>query len=137
MEREKQEVVNMDVWKMEALLNACYGVGFREKKSCKEKTNGELLQEIKDEIINDWVDYKKNCENDRQSYISEKADSYTEIYTSEVYNWYAQDCHLDYYADDALKEMRGEDIIKILQYGMYLFLQECFNEFLDEAGEED
>jgi hypothetical protein len=96
----------------------------RESESNKDKTNGELLaQEVK--YLREQ--YKSDKPKYKSDWISEWADSNTEIYTTEVFKWYSQDASRMYYADDAIREF-GYDkeggIIKALQQGIYRCLEE-------------
>ena len=101
-------------------------------------TNGQLLARV----VNDLTEGREdNKDMDLSDFISEWADSHTEIYTTEIFKWYAQSAERLYFADDAINDF-GYDkeggIIKALQMGIYKCLEEFAHAVLDnEDGEED
>ena len=98
-------------------------------------TNGQLLAREVNFLI---AEREENKSMDLSDFISEWADSHTEVYTTEIFKWYSQSAERYYYADEAIREY-GYDkeggIIKILQMG----ISKCLEEFAyavleDEEG---
>ena len=96
-------------------------------------TNGQLLANV----VNSLKEERElNKDMDLTDFITEWADSHTEVYTTEVFKWYSQSADRYYYADDAINEF-GYDkeggIIKALQMGIYKCLEEfAYAVFKDE-----
>ena len=102
-------------------------------------TNEQLLARVVNDLTEERED---NKDMDLSDFISEWADSHTEIYTTEIFKWYAHGADRYYFADDAINEF-GYDkkeggIIKALQMGIYKCLEEFAHAVLDnEDGEEE
>ena len=87
-------------------------------------TNGQLLAREVNSLI---AEREENKSMDLSDFISEWADSHTEIYTTEIFKWYSQSAERHYYADEAISEFgydKDGGIIKILQMGIYKCLEE-------------
>ena len=87
-------------------------------------TNGQLLAREVNSLI---AEREENKNMDLSDFISEWADSHTEIYTTEIFKWYSQSAERHYYADEAISEFgydKDGGIIKILQMGIYKCLEE-------------
>ena len=63
--------------------------------------------------------------------IGEAADSACDVYTASLLKWYLNDLNRMGYADDAIKELGGEDLAHILMGGQYLYYNEIMGELQD------
>ncbi len=99
-------------------------------------TNGQLLVR---EVNALKAEREDNKNMDLTDFISEWADSHTEIYTTEVFKWYSQNANRAYYADDAISEFgydKDGGIVKALQMGIYNCLEEfAYSVFKDDDDE--
>ena len=100
--------------------------------------NGQLLAR---EVNSLREERDNNKSMELSDFISEWADSHTEIYTTEIFKWYAQSAERLYFADEAISEC-GYDkeggIIEALQLGIYKCLEDFAYAVLDnEDGEEE
>ena len=96
-------------------------------------TNGQLLAREVNSLI---AEREENKNMDLSDFISEWADSHTEIYTTEIFKWYSQSAERHYYADEAISEFgydKDGGIIKILQMGIYKCLEEFAYAVLDSV----
>ena len=96
-------------------------------------TNGQLLTR---EVSFLKAERESNKRMDLSDFISEWADSHTEIYTTEIFKWYSQSADRYYYADDAIKDVGYDEdggIINALQMGIYKCLEKfAYAVFKDE-----
>ena len=75
-----------------------------------------LVDDIKTDILDDKIE------------MSELADGMVDPYTIELLKWYQADLKRCSYADDFMAEMgSGEDFIKILSGGQYMYYSELLN----------
>ena len=95
--------------------------------------NGQLLAR---EVNYLREEREHNKSMDLSDFISEWADSHTEVYTTEVFKWYSQSADRYYYADDAINDFgydKDGGIVKALQMGIYRCLEEfAYAVFKDE-----
>jgi hypothetical protein len=95
--------------------------------------NGQLLAREVNYLREEREDNKSM---DLSDFISEWADSHTEVYTTEVFKWYSQSADRYYYADDAINDFgydKDGGIVKALQMGIYRCLEEfAYAVFKDE-----
>ena len=94
----------------------------REAEYKAGRNNGEIYDRLEKSLINERKD---NEDEDLTDFVSDWADSRTEIYTTAIFSWYAQDANRYAYADDAISEFGHSDsVVKELQQGIYKFLEE-------------
>ena len=124
--------IGLEISTVDAVLDALIDRE-EEFKRNPNLTNGQLLVR---EVNALKAEREDNKNMDLTDFISEWADSHTEVYTTEVFKWYSQSADRYYYADDAINEF-GYDkeggIIKALQMGIYKCLEEfAYAVFKDE-----
>ena len=125
-------------WDMcDAVLDALIDREYEFKQN-PNLTNGQLLARMVNALIRER---EANKDMDLTDFITEWADSNTEIYTTGIFKWYSQSAERLYFADDAINDF-GYDkeggIIKALQMGIYKCLEEFAYAVLDnEDGEEE
>ena len=97
-------------------------------------TNGQLLANV----VNSLKEERElNKDMDLTDFITEWADSHTEIYTTEIFKWYSQDESRFSYADDAISEFEDGGIVNALQMGIYRCLEDfAYVVFKDEEEKE-
>jgi hypothetical protein len=99
-------------------------------------TNGQLLAREVNALIRERED---NKDMDLADFITEWADSHTEVYTTEIFKWYSQNANRVYYADEAISEFgydKDGGIVKALQMGIYNCLEEfAYSVFKDDDDE--
>ena len=95
--------------------------------------NGQLLAR---EVNYLREEREHNKSMDLSDFISEWADSHTEVYTTEVFKWYSQSAERLHFADEAISEFgydKDGGIVKALQMGIYKCLEEfAYAVFKDE-----
>jgi hypothetical protein len=128
--------IGLEISTVDAVLDALIDRE-EEFKRNPNLTNGQLLVR---EVNALKAEREDNKNMDLTDFISEWADSHTEVYTTEVFKWYSQSADRYYYADDAINEF-GYDkeggIIKALQMGIYKCLEEfAYAVFKDEEEKE-
>lgn len=116
----------------------------------KIKTIGELLTRIKEsypsapkalmydyleEQFGDWLLMALNVntvEDDTLEGAWELADGWPSVYTGDLLDWYGEDLHRIYWADEALKEAgRDASFIQIMQIGAARYAEEEMREVWD------
>ena len=132
LEERSPSEIGLEISTVDAVLDALIDRE-EEFKRNPNLTNGQLLVR---EVNALKAEREDNKNMDLTDFISEWADSHTEVYTTEVFKWYSQSADRYYYADDAINEF-GYDkeggIIKALQMGIYKCLEEfAYAVFKDE-----
>ena len=124
--------LGLEISTVEAVLDALTDRE-EEFKRNPNLNNGQLLARE----VNSLREAREDNKNmDLTDFITEWADSHTEIYTTEVFKWYSQSADRYYYADDAINEFgynKEGGIINALQMGIYKCLEEfAYAVFKDE-----
>lgn len=137
---ELKEIVPSDLglnWdSVDAVLDALTD---REKEFKRNPTinNGQILAREVNSLREEREDNKRMDLND---FITEWADSHTEVYTTEIFKWYSQNASRYHYADDAINEFgydKDGGVVKALQMGIYACLEEfAYAVFKDEEEKE-
>lgn len=122
------------VGEMEGVLDLVYGVrGSKSRdemyKRDKNNTNGKLMIDYINEIIEDWEEFKDDYD-DKDSFISEMAGNYTSVYNTELFKWYGEGSNRWTYADDYLKS--AKDILHCLRLGQFVFMEGIIHKILEE-----
>ena len=115
--------IGLEISTAEAVLDALIDREAEFKRN-PDMTNGQLLAR---EVNSLREEREANKDMDLTDFITEWADSHTEIYTTEIFKWYSQNANRVYYADDAINEFgydKDGGIIKALQMGIYRCLEE-------------
>lgn len=121
--------MSLEEWEYRAVVELLCSDEEREEKDYRD-----LIKELKDDLKSDLksvIDWK------RDDYISEWADDGVEIYDDEVFRWYSADIKRKKYADEAVGDIGDAEVVRTLQYGMYLLLLRFAKEVLDELREEE
>jgi hypothetical protein len=128
--------IGLEISTAEAVLDALIDREAEFKRN-PDMTNGQLLAR---EVNSLREEREANKDMDLTDFITEWADSHTEIYTTEIFKWYSQNANRVYYADDAINEFgydKDGGIIKALQMGIYRCLEEfAYIIFKDEEEKE-
>ena len=128
--------IGLEISTAEAVLDALIDREAEFKRN-PDMTNGQLLAR---EVNSLREEREANKDMDLTDFITEWADSHTEIYTTEIFKWYSQNANRVYYADDAINEFgydKDGGIIKALQMGIYRCLEEfAYIIFKDEDEKE-
>ena len=108
-----------------------------EFKENPNLTNGQLFAREVNALKEERED---NKDMDLADFITEWADSHTEVYTTEIFKWYSQSAERYYYADEAINEFgydKDGGVVKALQMGIYRCLEEfAYSVFKDEEDKE-
>lgn len=108
--------VIMDFWEREGVVDLLYT---DEEIAASSYSNlyAKAIRDLKDEFADSGMD--------KSDFIYEWADRNVEIYTVDIYKWYAKNANRSSYAQDALMEVgTSEYIDAVLQRGMYLLLRQ-------------
>ena len=121
-------------------VDAYIGKEEKERRFKEGWSYQQIVEDITKEIKEEWANYKKNIKKNgdiddlKEEFIDEFADVKTSIFTTEIFLWYAQANGRFVWANEYLKEMGdcGEDIIKILQGGIYNCLKQGIRAVLED-----
>ena len=125
---------DMEAWKLDGVIRLVYNKD-KETRSDAELVN-EAIQRFLDEVNENYPGSIGDC-------VHGWADKYAEVNGTDVFRWYSMCDNFSEYADKCMniysfgKDQglsEDQDIIKILQNGMYLLLREFAELVLSKAG---
>lgn len=121
----------MEYWRERALVELFY-----KEEEIERRGIDILLVEIKENLKNEL---KEVLDSEREYLIYDWADKHVPVYNYDILEWYLKDLQRLEYPDKALNEFKGgeENIISILQRGVYLFLVEFGEMVLERLRKEE